>query len=114
MDYDEEMGPLHGMYSSMEVELEVQRTIKRAELTAFVCLLKRVIGPIKVHVDHKGIIVVLWRGERECIKPRAGDADLWIKIWEELHYLAETGILVEVEHVKAHRTKKEKERYVAF
>ena len=47
-------------------------------------------------------------GDRECIKPRAGDADSWIKIWEELHYLAEGCILVEVEHVKAHRTKKEK------
>ena len=44
-----------------------------------------------------------------CIKPRAGDADLWNKIWEELHYLAERGILVAVEHVKAHRTKKEKQ-----
>ena len=50
VDYDEEMGPLHGMYGSMEAELEVQRTVKRAELTAFLCLLKRVIEPIKVHV----------------------------------------------------------------
>ena len=39
MDYDEEMGPLHGMCGSMEAELKVQRTIKRAELTAFLCLL---------------------------------------------------------------------------
>ena len=35
LDYDEEMGPLHGMSGSMEAELEVQRTIKSAELTAF-------------------------------------------------------------------------------
>ena len=55
VDYDEELGPLHGMYGSMEAELEVQRTIKRAELTAFFCLLKKVIGPIKVYVDNKGI-----------------------------------------------------------
>ena len=34
LDYDEEMGPLHGMYGSMEAELEIQRTIKRAELMA--------------------------------------------------------------------------------
>ena len=39
------------MYGSMEAELEAQRTIKRADLTA-----KRVIGPMKVHVDNKGII----------------------------------------------------------
>ena len=30
------------------------------------------------------------------------------KIWEELHRLAARDIVVEVEHVKAHRTKKEK------
>ena len=45
LDYDEELGPLQGMYGSME--LEVQRTVKRAELTDFLCLLKKVIGPIK-------------------------------------------------------------------
>ena len=43
-----------------------------------------------------------------CISPKAGDADLRIKIWEELHNLAAEDILVDVEHVKAHRTKKEK------
>ena len=35
LDYDEEMVPVHEMYGSMEAEYEVQRTIKRAELTAF-------------------------------------------------------------------------------
>ena len=39
--YDEELGPLHGMYGSMEAELEVQHTINRAELTAFLCLLEK-------------------------------------------------------------------------
>ena len=62
------------------------------------------------YVDNKGIIDGLRKGENKCIKPRAGDADLWIEIWEELHELETRGILVEVEHVKAHRTKKEKER----
>ena len=47
--------------------------------------LKKVIGPIKVHVDNNGIIDGLRKGEKECTKPRAGDADLWIKIWEESH-----------------------------
>ena len=74
LDYDEELGPLHGMYGSMEAEFEVQRTIKRAEPTAFLCLLKKVIGPIKVHADSKGTIDGLWRGEK-CIVPKAGDAD---------------------------------------
>ena len=43
LDHDEEMRRSHGMYGSME--LEVQRTIKRAELTAFLNRHKRVIGP---------------------------------------------------------------------
>ena len=55
LDYDGELELLHGMYVSMEAELEVQRTIKRAEPTAFLCLLKKVVGPIKLHVDNKGI-----------------------------------------------------------
>ena len=44
------------MCGSVEAELEVQRTIKRVELTAFLCFLERVIGPIRVHVGNKGII----------------------------------------------------------
>ena len=108
LDYDEEMGPLHGMYRAMEAEYEVQRTIKRVELTAVLCLLRKVCGPFKIHVDNTGIIYGLRKGEKECIKPSAGDADLWIKIWEELHELVKRGILVEVAHVKAHRTKKKR------
>ena len=41
----------HGMYGSMEAELEVQRTIKRAELTTFLCLLSKVCEPIRIRVD---------------------------------------------------------------
>ena len=49
----------------MEAEYMVKRTIKRAELTAFLHILKKVIGPIKVHVDNKGIIDGLQKGEKE-------------------------------------------------
>ena len=55
----------------MEAELDVQRTIKRAELTAFLSLLKSVIGPIKVHVNNKGIVDGLRSRERECIKTKS-------------------------------------------
>ena len=43
------------VYGTMDAQFEVQRTIKRAELTAFLCLLKKVIGFTKVHIDNKGI-----------------------------------------------------------
>ena len=56
LDSDEEMEPLLGMYGSVEAEFEVQRTTRRAELTGFLCVLRKVIGPIKVHVDNTGII----------------------------------------------------------
>ena len=44
------------MYGSVEAEFEVQRTIKRAELTAFLCLLNGVIGLFKVYIDNEGIV----------------------------------------------------------
>ena len=42
---------MHGMYGTQDAELEVQRTIKRAELTAFLCFLREASGPTVVHVD---------------------------------------------------------------
>ena len=65
-----------------------------------------------MYVDKKGLVDGLRKGEKECVKPGAGDGDMWIDIWEELHELR--GILVEVAHVKAHRTKKEKEKMTQF
>ena len=44
----------------------------------------------------------------KCAGPKAGDVDLWIKKWEQLHYLRSNELLIEVEHVEAHRTKKER------
>ena len=49
-------------------------------------------------------------GEKECIKPRAGDADLWVKNGESCVSWLEEASLVDVAHVKAHRTKNEKEK----
>ena len=78
-------------------------------MAAFLCLLRKVCGPIKVHEDNKGKIDGLRKGEKACVKPGAGGADLWTKIGEELHELVKRCILVEVTHVKAH-TKKEQEK----
>ena len=80
--------------------IRFQGTIKKAELTAFLCLLKE--------------LFIGYGESRECITPRAGDADSWIKIWEEVHRLAARDIVVKVEHVKAHRTKKEKKEMSHF
>ena len=67
-----------------------------------------------MHVDNKGRRDGLWR-ERKCIDPKAGDADLWIKQFcEELQLLTSKEILVEVEHVKAHRTEDDKKYMTHF
>ena len=76
-------------------------------MTANLGFLRKVSGPIKVHVDNKGIIDGLRQGERECFKPRAGDTDLCIKIGKTHMSWLKRGILVEVAHVTAHRTKEE-------
>ena len=49
--HDEEMRPMHGRHGTLDAEFEVLRTIKRAELTAFLCLLRRAFIPAMVHVD---------------------------------------------------------------
>ena len=61
LDYDEELELLHGMYGSMEAEFEVQLTIKRAEVAAFLCILEKVVGPIEVHVANRNYRWVIER-----------------------------------------------------
>ena len=66
------------------------------------------------HVDNKGIINGLRRGEMKCIGPRAKDADLRLCIWEEVRRIHQEGVLLEVEHVKARRSKKELQEMKLF
>ena len=80
LDHDEDMVPMHGMYGALDPDLELQRTVKRVELTVFLGHFRRIVGPTTAHVDTKGIIDGLWRGEMKCIGPEAKDADLWILI----------------------------------
>ena len=53
LNYDGSGEPLFGRYGAVQAELELQRTIKGAELTAFLCLLRRVNGSTTAHVDNK-------------------------------------------------------------
>ena len=54
------------------------------------------------HIDKKGIIDELWRGETRCIGPKAKDANLSILIGEEVRRILQEGSRLEVEHVKVH------------
>ena len=61
-----------------------------------------------MHVDNKVTIDVLQKKERKSVSSQEQEIQTCgSKSGEELHEL-EKGILVEVEHVKAHRTMKEK------
>ena len=59
---------------TLDAELEVQHTTKRAESTTFLCLLRKAIGPALVHVDCEGIVAGRWRGEVKCAGPKATGA----------------------------------------
>ena len=52
--------------------------------------------------------------QHECTDPEAGDAHLWITIWEGLQLSTSKEILMEVEHVKAHRTEKDEKEMSHF
>ena len=91
--HDEEMGPM-------------QRTVKRAELTASLSLLRNTIGPTLVHVNNRGIIDGLWKGETNYSQ-RAKDATCGSR--EELHGVHQKKTCGGSEHVKAHRSEKEKQ-----
>ena len=64
-DLDENMGLMQGMYGTMDAELEMQRTIKRAELTTFSCLLRKAIGPAMVKMWTTKESLMVW-GELKC------------------------------------------------
>ena len=97
LGYDEELEQLHGMYGSMESEFEVQRTVERADQTAFLCLQES-------DWTHQATTQELLMG---CGEEKINILSIR-KFWEELHRLVARDIVVEVEHVKAHRTKKDK------
>ena len=71
---------MRGMYGTLDAELEEQRTVKRVELTAFLCLLRSIIGPTTAHVDNKAIIDGSRGEEVLCIGPRAKYSDRLILI----------------------------------
>ena len=70
---------------SVEAETRGPAHHQEERADGFLCLIKRVIGPIKVHVDNKGIIDGLRKGESMCIKPSEREMlILWIQVWERI------------------------------
>ena len=84
------------MDGTLDAELEVQRTINRAELTAFWCLFRKHFrsnyGSCGQQRDHR------WAVERR----------------DEMYWSESKRCQVEFEHVKAHRSKKERQQMSLF
>ena len=55
LDHDEVIGPLHGLYGTLDADFDVQRTIKRAKPTFFSCIFRKIVGLTTAHVDNKGM-----------------------------------------------------------
>ena len=61
----------------MPVSLEVQRTIKRAEIWALYMALTKLCGTDEIFSDNTGVMQALNKGEVTCISASRKDADLW-------------------------------------
>ena len=109
------MVPMRGMYGAFDAEFEVHRTIKRADLTAFLRLFRRTGSPPQLVWTTKGSSMGFGEEKRNALDqmPKMLD-DLWIMIWEEVRRVHQEGIFLEVEHVNAHRTSREKQQVSLF
>ncbi|CAK0832156.1 unnamed protein product [Prorocentrum cordatum] len=80
-----------------------QKTVKRAEMWAFLKTLETVLPPCRIFTDHQGILDGIRRGPRWCFSWGRPHADVWRRIW---HKIADVGLEPEwVMHVKAHRSR---------
>ena len=104
LDRDEEVVAVHRMYGTLDAELWRHTVPARERNNRPSC-----VSSGKLSVPRwsmwKSLMLCLERSN-EMHWPKSKDADLWILLWEELHRAHQEGKLVEVEHVKAHRTKK--------
>ena len=82
---------MHGMYGTLDAELEVQRTTKRASGPS------GSYRPYKFTLITRGSSVGERRGEMKSVGPQAKDADSWISIWKELNKYRSKEILIDVE-----------------
>ena len=99
-----------GQFGALPISLPVQRRIKRAELWAFHQALCCVLPPAVIHTDHLGIVQGLTKGKQWCNDGRRAHADIWRMVWWQLEDQGYgEGADIEVRHVKAHRSKAQKQ-----
>ena len=96
LDQDMTEEPWSAIYGTMLAALEVQRTIKSALSWALTMAVASLIGPSTIHTENLGNVDGSWRREEACTGSK------------QLAECAEKNGDPEVNHVKVHRTEKEK------
>ncbi|CAK0864356.1 unnamed protein product, partial [Prorocentrum cordatum] len=95
--------PTVQLWGPLPCRFKEQKTVKRAEMWAFLKTLETVLPPCRIFTDHQGILDGIRRGPRWCLSWGRPRADVWRRIW---HKIADVGLEPEwVMHVKAHRSR---------
>ena len=64
----------------MLISLELQRTVKRADILALDTALCKLCRPSGIFFDNRGVVKGLNTGEVDCISTGQKDADLWVQV----------------------------------
>ena len=96
-----------GVGGIIPISLEVQRTIKRAEIWALQMTLCKTCGPSENFADNRGVVQALTEGVVDCITAGHIDADLWVLVWSKVGECIEEGFNMKVAWTKAHTTLQE-------
>ena len=84
MDPDGWTTPRYGVGGIMSVSLQVQRTIKRAEIRALYMVLLKLCWPAEMFSDHRRVVRAFNKGEVNCITASHKDAELWVQVWRKI------------------------------
>ncbi|CAK0791285.1 unnamed protein product [Prorocentrum cordatum] len=104
MAITEEGQPRVQLWGPLLCQYHVQKTVKRAELWAFLKTLEVVLPPCRIYTEHMGILDDLAPGVRWCLSWKCPHADLRRRIW---HTLVDLGLGIDcAQHVQTHRSKK--------
>ena len=100
------MWPMHGMCGATEVEVEVQRTHKRAGLAPFFVSPEGSSDLPQRKWTTKESLTYSGKEKMKCIGPKPKDEDVELLIWEEVHRNPQEVTFLEVKHVNAQSSKK--------
>ena len=107
LDYDTAEDPWYAISGTVLAKLEGQRTIKKTQLWDFTMTLAVLVGSSTIHTVSMGIVVGLWKEKKDSLgrNRRMLTCGKTVELFTEC---AEKERDLDVKHMKAHRTEKEK------